>query len=104
MPLQPPGSQVDSVTSVLTHRSTKGGDLEFLCLKVEWHPYSELKRRVPQLLTHYVHHASFQHSPRGRKRRAVSEVPLMSKHPKTGYSDKNLEQTGYQQTGSSGEV
>ncbi|KAK6810525.1 hypothetical protein RU639_013739 [Aspergillus parasiticus] len=82
MPLQPPGSQVDSVTSVLTHRSTKEGDLEFLCLKVEWHSYSELKRRAPQLLTHYVHHASSQNSPRVRKRRAVSEVPLMSKHPK----------------------
>ncbi|KAE8397988.1 hypothetical protein BDV37DRAFT_264446 [Aspergillus pseudonomiae] len=54
MPLQPPGSQVDSVTS-------------FLCLRMEWHSYSELRWRAPQLLTHYVHHTSFQHSPRVRK-------------------------------------
>ncbi|KAB8257975.1 hypothetical protein BDV32DRAFT_76968 [Aspergillus pseudonomiae] len=82
MPVQSPGSQSDSVTSVLAHRSTQKGGMEFLCLKVEWHSYSELRLRAPQLLTNYVHHASFRHSPRGRKRRAVSEVPLMSKHPK----------------------
>lgn len=81
MPVQPPGSQVDSVTNLLAHRSTQEGGLEFLCLKLEWHSYSELTRRAPQLLTHYVH-ANFRHSPRVRKRRAVSDVPLMSKHPK----------------------
>ncbi|KAE8320541.1 hypothetical protein BDV39DRAFT_211561 [Aspergillus sergii] len=85
MPVQPPGSQADSVTSVLAHRSTQKGGLEFLCLKLEWHSYSELSRRALQLLTHYVHHANFQHSPRGRKRRAFSEVPLMSKHPKRAW-------------------
>ena len=78
MPVQPPDSKVDSVTSILAHRSTQEGGLKFLCLKVEWHSYSELKRRAPQLLTHCVHYASFQNSSRIRKRRTVSEVPLIS--------------------------
>ncbi|KAE8384278.1 hypothetical protein BDV23DRAFT_189366 [Aspergillus alliaceus] len=77
MVLQTSSAKMDSVTSILTYRLALDGDLELLYLEVQWRSYSELRERAPDLLNEYIHRASLSESPRARKRRAVSEAPLM---------------------------